>query len=442
MAITRKSFLALLPLLLMLAACTGPQVKVGSTKTNSDRISLWNHTHVLEVDAALKGVKPQLPLTASNINWAQAGFDASHAMPNANMSSHPVEIWSEDIGYGSDADFKILAGPVVDGSRVFTMDAHGNVQATAVESGDEVWSFETTPEESDDAAIGGGLGLENGILYVTTGFGEVIALKAEDGTPVWRHMLPSPIRAAPTIANNHVYAVSIDNQLQALDARTGQPLWQHNGIAESATLMGASNPAVVDDSVIVAYSSGEIYDLRAINGRASWNYTLSTLSQVGGLPAIADIRGLPVVDHGRIFVNSHSGRMACIDERSGERVWEADVGGINTPIVASDAVFVLDNESHLIAVTRDTGRILWIHDLPRVTDPEDRDSDAVYWTGPVLANDRLWLVNSAGELASFATDDGEMRDVFDIGAPVYVSPVVANGIIYIVADNGYLIALK
>lgn len=37
--------------------------------------------------------------------------------------------------------------------------------------------------------------------------------------------------------------------------------------------MGASNPAVADDNLVVAYSSGEIFDLRTQNGRVAWTGT-------------------------------------------------------------------------------------------------------------------------------------------------------------------------
>jgi outer membrane protein assembly factor BamB len=136
------------------------------------------------------------------------------------------------------------------------------------------------------------------------------------------------VRAAPAIANGRVYVVGIDNELQALDERNGEVLWHHRGIAESATLMGASSPAVTPDGVIVAYSSGEIYDLRPENGRSAWNYTLTVPTQVGAMPAIADIRGLPVVDQDRVYAISQSGRRAIahgkpISAASIRRWWRA-----------------------------------------------------------------------------------------------------------------------
>jgi outer membrane protein assembly factor BamB len=199
---------------------------------------------------------------------------------------------------------------------------------------------------------------------------------------------------------------------------------------------------VVEDSVIVAYNSGEIFALRVQNGRASWNYSLAAPTQVGALPAIADIRGLPVVDRGRVYAISHSGRMAAIDQRSGDRAWEADIGGIDTPVVAGDAVFLYGGDGQLMALTRDSGRVMWIKPLAKRADPKDKDSDRVVWAGPVLAGERVWMVNSMGQLASFSPEDGAPIDTIDLGSPVYLSPVIADRTMYVMADDGTLIALQ
>ena len=250
------------------------------------------------------------------------------------------------------------------------------------------------------------------------------------------------MRAAPTVADNRVYVISIDNDLNALDAKTGDSLWHQSGIAESATLMGASNPAVSGDNVIAAYNSGEIFDLRVQNGRVLWNYSLAAAAQVGALPAIADIRGLPVIDHGVVYAISHSGRMAAIDQRSGDRLWETDIGGIDTPVVAGDTLFVYGGDNQLIALSRANGRVMWISTLPKLVDPADKDSDRLVWAGPVLAGERLWMVNSQGKLASFSLDNGLAADSIDIGSPVYLPPIIADRTLYVMTDEGNLVALR
>lgn len=438
---TSRIGMTVLFLIAGLAGCTGTANKIGST-VKGTRLTIMEHTHTLEADRFAAGIKPQVPEPVANAAWTQAGYDSSHVMPNAETGTHPSRIWSTSIGEGSSSDFKILARPVVKDGIVYAMDAVGAVTAVKAANGEGKWSVETTPEDMDESAIGGGLGVEGDSVYVTTGFGEVLSLDAANGKVKWRRNLFNPLRAAPTIAGGRVYAVSIDNQLSALNAATGDVEWQHRGIAESATLMGAANPAVLGDSVVVAYGSGEIYDLRAENGRVAWSYGLTSPTQIGALPAIADIRGLPVVDHDRVYAISHSGRMAAIDHRSGDRSWEADIGGINTPVIAGDTVFILSNDGQLVALSRNNGRIIWVQEMQHLTDPQDHDSDPVYWTGPVLAGGKLWLANSLGELVGFSPDDGQQAASVEIGSPVYVPPVIAGGVIYVVTDDGELVALR
>ncbi len=433
--------LFLLSSAVLLAACGSAQNKIGAT-VKGERIAVLEQARTLEADKGLEGAKPSLPREIINLSWPQPGYDSEHAMPGVQLSEKPQILWKGSIGEGSNSDFKLLSRPVVAHSAVYTMDAEGTVSAFDIETGKRLWSRETTPENSDNRAMGGGIAVDGDTLYATTGFGDVCAIQAKTGKIKWRKSLLKPLRAAPTVADDRIYVVSIDNDLNALRAIDGEILWHQSGTAENAAIMGASSPAVQGDTVVVAYSTGEIYGLRAQNGRMSWNYSLAAPAQIGALPAIADIRGLPVIDRGRVYAVSHSGRIAAIDLRSGDRVWESDIGGIDTPIVAGDTVFIYGGTSQLIALTRASGRPMWVTPLPKNVDPDDRDSDPLTWTGPVLAGARLWMSNSNGILASFSVSDGTPLDTIDLGDPVYLLPVVASRTFFVVTDNGNLIALR
>ena len=75
------------------------------------------------------------------------------------------------------------------------------------------------------------------------------------------HLGP-PVRTPPTVSQGRVFVVTPDNELQVIDADTGELLWTHRGIEEIASLLGGGGPAVSGQTVIVTYSSGEIYALR------------------------------------------------------------------------------------------------------------------------------------------------------------------------------------
>ena len=89
------------------------------------------------------------------------------------------------------------------------MDAEAKIFAFDVKTGKVLWQKGLAPPEEDYGTMGGGLGYSLGVLYVTTGFAEVIALNAQNGELIWKRKVNSPIRAAPTIFKEYLFAVSI-----------------------------------------------------------------------------------------------------------------------------------------------------------------------------------------------------------------------------------------
>ena len=212
---------------------------------------------------------------------------------------------------------------------------------------------------------------------------------------IWKTGVAAPIRSGPTVADGRVYAVTVENELVALAADDGRRLWAHNGIPETAGLVGSASPAVEGEVVVVGYSSGEIYALTVENGRPLWSDSLASVRAVDAVSALADIRGRPVIDRGRVFAISHSGRMIAIDLRSGERVWEQDIGSTHGPWVAGDYVYVVSNDDELICLARNDGKVRWVRQLPRYEDEKNKE-DPITWAGPVLGGDRLIVLSSNG----------------------------------------------
>lgn len=426
----------------LLAACGSSSSDSKSTASSGKRIAVMEAARKPVADSGLSSFQVEVPEPANFKNWPQNGGSTEHSVGNSSLRPVVEKEWSASIGTGSGGDYKLLSGPVVSDNVLYAMDARGRVSAYNAQTGERLWREETAPKDSGDDTIGGGVAVQGKIVYATTGFGEVIAMRAEDGAVIWRKMVGKPIRSAPTVAEGRVFAITIENETYAIEAKTGMVMWKHSGIAESATLMGASSPAVRGDTVVVAYTSGELFGLRAQNGRVVWGEVLAVPTQVGALPAIADIRGLPVMDQGRVFAVSHSGRMISLDERTGDRAWEADIGGVNTPAVVGNAVYVVTLNNELIALTRESGRIIWSVDLRKNKDAEDRSSKPVLWWGPVMAGGRLWLTNSLGHLAAFAPDTGYALYERDIADSFFLPPIVANSTMYLLDDGAKLFALK
>ncbi|NQV80516.1 MAG: PQQ-like beta-propeller repeat protein, partial [Alphaproteobacteria bacterium] len=150
------------------------------------------------------------------------------------------------------------------------MDASGQVGAFDASSGDRRWRFDVVPSKERSGALGGGLAVVGETLFITTGYGDVIALTAATGAPIWRSVLKVPLASPPTVSGGLLFVVSNDNQTFALRIEDGSSVWTHVGIAETAGLVGAGSPAAANGVVVVPYSSGELVALRADNGQVLW----------------------------------------------------------------------------------------------------------------------------------------------------------------------------
>ncbi|MBK18258.1 MAG: pyrrolo-quinoline quinone [Rhodospirillaceae bacterium] len=405
------------------------------------RISVLSLERSLEPDPKLSDLAVRLPRPFKNQNWAQAGGTPSHAMHHLSAAGGLGRLWEVDIGDGSDGDAQLITAPVISNGRVYTMDVEATVQALDAASGRTIWRVNVAPKDEDDGTLGGGLAVANGKLFITTGFAQVIALNAANGRLVWRRVLNGPLRAPPTVFKGRVFAVTIANELHALDETNGKTLWSHIGITESAGLLGGAAPAAAGSVVVSSFSSGEVFALRVENGRVIWSDTLTAIRRSSPLSTLAHIRGRPVIDRGQVIVTANSGRTVSINLRTGARVWEKRVGAGNGPWVAGEFVYVLSAFGELLCLSRRTGGVRWVTQLQRYEDEKDQE-DPIFWTGPVLAGDRLLIGGSHEEVWSISPYTGKILGRVKLSGPVFIPPVIANDTVFILSDDARLIALR
>ena len=432
---------------LILAGCETvsdlfPGRSSNKTKLPGERISVLSLEQQLEADPRIADLQVRLPQPYANDAWPQPGGYASHAMHHLALGEAPRRLWRTRIGTGSGGNTRLTATPVVADGRIFALDARARAAAFDAETGERLWRVELTPrKQRAQTGFGGGVAYESGRVFVSTGFGRVHALDAATGEELWVKKFAVPFRASPTADGGRVFVATTDNQLQVLAQSDGRVLWDHQGISETAGLLGSASPAVSGEIAIVPYTSGEIYALRVQNGQTAWTDSLTRTGNLTALTALNDIAGRPVIDRGRVIAISHSGRMVSIDARTGQRVWTRDIGGVQTPWVAGDFIYVVTLDSQVLCISRRDGRIRWITELPRYRN-EKKKKEPIEWAGPVLAGDRLIVLSSDGYAVSISPYVGGVTGGITIPTGTFIPPVVANGTLYILTDKADLIAMR
>jgi outer membrane protein assembly factor BamB len=412
------------------------------TAPQDGRLSILTFEQQLAPDPALQGQAIVPPAQVALANWSQPGGEPDNSPPNATGSGNLEQAFRASLGAGSDDHVRLAAPPVIADGKLYFLDAETRVHAVDASNGREVWSERLRPDGGEDRhASGGGVAVAGGRVFVTTGFGFAVALDAANGSQAWRYEGRTPFVTAPTAVGGRVYATTSDSELIAMDAGSGEVQWTFQSIAETARILSASSIAASEDTVIAPFASGEIAALLAANGRRVWTDSLSRTGRLTSLSAINDIAGRPVVDRGIAYAASHSGVLAAIDIRTGQRVWSRAFASTQTPFVAGEVVYAVSVDGELVALDRATGNVYWVRQLRRYEDEEDRDG-RVSWTGPIMVGGKLILASSLGEIVAVAPETGVIAATTDADKPIFIPPVTANGLIYFVTDDARLIALR
>ena len=429
------------------AACSGGKKKKAEERPprpaaesgSRERIPVLTYERALEPDPQLARFSVILPPPWRNRDWPVAGGSMTNAMYHVDFPRDVRLLWKRRLAAGAGMLLSVNP-PVVKDGRLFLIDSRSIVVAADAATGRLLWRKSLKPrKEKARIGFGGGVAAAGDLVIAATGFGDLVAFDAATGRERWRHDGIVPLRGSPAVAGGRVFALTMDNQIIAVSIEDGQMLWTQAGLPEDAQLLGAATAAVSGDTAVFGLSSGELFALRAANGQLAWQDTLSRTGRLTPLATLADIDGFPVIDRGRVYAVSHAGRIAAIDLRSGERLWEQDVAAVNTPWAAGDYIFVVTADAEVAALSAADGRVRWVTRLERFADPKKR-KDPVVWSGPVLAGDRLIVVSSNGFALSLSPYTGEVLSGIRTGETVVAPPIVADGRLYLLANNGEVLA--
>ncbi len=427
----------------------------GEAPDDEDRISILALEQELTADPRYAGATIEIPPSYVNSSWTQPGGEADHTLHHLSATLTMEEIWKVDVGDASQRRARLTSPPIVVDNRIFVIDAAAQVSSFDVETGDLIWRTELTPEIKErfrirdllrgpDAAeigFGGGVAFDQGRLFITSGFGFVAAIDAQSGEEIWRVATDAPVRTPPTAYRGRVYLSTNTNEFLALEQSTGEKAWSFQSFEESARFLSSSSPAAAGDLVVAPFSSGELVAFLADNGRSVWDTTLVRQTRLTALSSLNDIAGSPVIDRGLVYVVSHGGRFSAIDIRTGEAAWETEIASLQMPWVAGDYIFLVSIDGELVCVSRQDGGVVWVTQLHRYKN-EKKKKGRISWAGPVLAGDHLVLVSTEKEIVKVSPQTGEVISTDKLDGGSVVAPIVAGEKIFVLTEEGKLIALR
>lgn len=425
-----------------LAACERPEAvltgeRLGAREIlengGAEEFTPANRAQAISLGAAANGAATQSPVSP-------------FARTNHAALSLPLQpVFATDIGKGDTRRNRLNVDPVSDGSRIYTMDSAHTVSAVST-SGQVIWRKSmVAPRDQASQAQGGGLAVEGGRLYVTSGFGTLTALDAATGAEVWSQKLGGTATGAPTVRGGLAYVTSSDSTGWAIETATGRIRWRIDYPEDYNNVAGAPAPATDGEMVVFAFGSGALQAAFKQGGLRRWTADVAGSRNGKALATVTDITGDPLISNGVVYAGNHSGRVVALSLSGGERLWTARMGALDPVWPAGESVFLVSDLNQLVRLDARTGAQIWAVDLPGykpVRTPQKRRDSAFVNHGPILAGGRLIVASSDGLIRAFDPASGKLVGTTAIAGGATTRPIVVNGTLYVISSEGVLHAYR
>jgi len=230
----------------------------------------------------------------------------------------------------------------------------------------------------------------------------------------------------------------------AVDKETGEVAWQDNSPGANILHGQWASPAlgVIDGVAQAIFPGGDgwLYGFDARTGETLWRFDMNPKDAVW--PKTRNYgMATPVVSGGHVFVSvgqdpdhafgiGHAYRIDPTgrgDITGTGRVWQFDDirRSMSTAAVAGGLVYLADLDGFLHCLDAATGKPHWTHDM-----------FAPVWGSPLVADGKVFLGDEDGDVAVLRAGP-KLQEIatIDMGSSVYSTPVPANGVLYVMTRS-------
>ncbi len=441
--ILRKVFLSITALTLF--SCADKEQDYDKSKA----ISAFAIIDQIKPDSQLEKIAITLPEQKNNELWTSSASNINQTIENFAFKSTEKAIkknkflstqntsWTGSRSFFSD---RFVFEPIIKDNKIFLLDAAGKLSCHDLNSKKQLWKNRIFARKYLKLYQNPKIGYFNNIIFAIAGSNDIVAASAIDGKILWSKSISSIPVSTPISDGKYVYITTNDNKSYALDFADGKLIWVSSGINKTTAIFGASDSLIYKNTLLVSYSSGEIYALNKDNGEALWSQNLNINKAVNSDFYLNDIDATPIIKNDIIYTIGNGGLLMAINLKNGNYLWKKEIASIVDFWVAGEFLYLINNENKLIAFSKKNGAIKWISQLLDFKNNKKPETKIIY-NGIILAGDKLLISDTAGHILVASPLDGKILQTFDVGEKIYHAPAVVNGKIYLHALGRFNVKL-
>lgn len=392
----------------------------------------------LGCDASRSGAHPEMPVFIQRPNGALQVVYNRSLLAESRVAGEPYERGQAEID--------------VQNRRVFVGSSDRGLYALRAEDGTTLWRFETVGfvqcaplyDPAED------------VVYFGSNDGALYKVAAQTGKLLWRFMTNAEVARRPVLENGLLYAVNANDTVLALEPDSGKLRWhQHRTPAMGMEVAGYAGATVSRGKVFTGFSDGTVAAFDALTGAERWapvDLAAEAEATTGEIPQYLDVDTTPVAESIAagpvIFVGSYAGGVYALDAETGTQVWSnPGVAGVTELTLwrqpahaARDGGPAVPERRVLLASSGTTG--LWGLDPETGRELWRRSLPAGGASAPVPIAGALLF--SASQLGVFLISPlgGEMIDGIHIADGSSMTPAAYGNRAYVLTNGGSLLSLR
>lgn len=274
------------------------------------------------------------------------------------------------------------------GDLLVVSSCNGMIRALDKKTGQVKWEYDIRQDGEQSAFHGDPLITDELVVIGTDlNIGHVYAFDRATGAVRWKYKVNQRGVASDVLRfGDHVYAVTLGDELLCLDLATGNPKWTFHSSFSSQDFHWTSSPALSADKIYFGGLDGILYALDTQSGKPIWKKDLG-----GRVSTSVVLKGHDV------YVGTSNRHLYRLDSSSGEVL--SDFTTESEPrwnlLMTDDSLTVFLGEDVLANLDLALKKIRW-----SATASKEWTSARPYlWHGAVLAGNRR-------ELTAFSSKDG------------------------------------
>jgi outer membrane protein assembly factor BamB len=269
-------------------------------------------------------------------------------------------------------------------------------------------------------------------VVIVAGYdGDLIALRTDNGTEIWRINISGESLARPIVRNGEVAVYTIDGRLRVYSIFDGSQTWALEQGLPALTQRGSATPIVVGTSIISGFDNGRLIASSVTDGETLWEAILTPPAGRSDLDRLADVDGSMAAVGQDIYASGYNGRIASIAAESGELLWDREISTHVGVTADWNNVYAVGDQGEVIALLRQNGTDVWRQDGLLNREP----------TSPVVFGPAVVVGDFEGYVHFFSKSDGRPVARERVGKGMVSGvPVVIGDKLFVQSEAGVLAA--